>query len=146
MMKNKIYRLLLVMSPLFLLSANTMSNRAKLVVVIKGVSNVGGYIEIGIYNNPKLFPEKNKQFREGRVKAKSPITVYTFEDLAYDDYAVGIYHDENGDRVCNRSMLGIPKEGYCFSKNFKPKFSAPDFSDCSFNLTAPAKIEIDMIY
>lgn len=61
-------------------------------------------------------------------------------------YAVCIYHDENGDDECNKNMFGVPKEGYAFSKNFRPKFSVPDFFDCAFPLKENKTVTIKLVY
>ena len=56
-----------------------------------------------------------------------------------------LYHDENSDGICNRNMLGSPKEGYGFSNNIKPKPSAPSFKDCKFSLTENTVLDIALI-
>ncbi len=62
------------------------------------------------------------------------------------DYAVAIYHDVNGNGKMDKNMLGIPKEPYGFSTNFKPKISAPKFTDCQITVGETAKtISIKLI-
>lgn len=54
-------------------------------------------------------------------------------------YALAVYHDLNANDVMDKNFVGIPKEPYGFSKDFRPKFSAPSFEDCAFELTASGK-------
>ena len=41
-------------------------------------------------------------------------------------YAVSVFHDENRDRNLN-TFLGIPREGFGFSRNPRVRFGAPRF-------------------
>jgi len=72
--------------------------------------------------------------------------IYTFKDLPDGEYAVAIFHDKNSDKICNTNFLGIPKEGYGFSKNFKPRLSSPSFNDCKIDLNSNMSITIKLIY
>lgn len=48
-------------------------------------------------------------------------------------YALSAFIDTNENGKLDKNFIGIPKEPYCFSNNFTPLFTAPEFADCSFN-------------
>ena len=47
-------------------------------------------------------------------------------------YAVSIYHDENADHHFNRSLLGLPEEGYGFSNDAPTPLRAPTLREAGF--------------
>lgn len=60
-------------------------------------------------------------------------------------YALALYHDLNGNDKLDKNLVGIPKEPYGFSKNFRPRFSAPTFEDCAFEVLAEGgKIDVKL--
>jgi len=122
------------------------AQKYNLSVVIEGLKNKEGEIQIGIYNNKESFPEVDKQFKVVTLSAGKFTGTYTISDLPAGEYAIAIFHDENLDKVCNTNFLGIPKEGYGFSNNVRPKLSAPSFDDCKINLKDSASITIRMLY
>ena len=56
--------------------------------------------------------------------------------MDYGDYAIAILHDENASGDMDYRGIGLPKEGYCFSNNAKPRFRAPKFKKTKFVLDA----------
>ncbi|MCP2028502.1 uncharacterized protein (DUF2141 family) [Flavobacterium sp. HSC-32F16] len=56
-----------------------------------------------------------------------------------------MYQDENDNVKCDRNMIGYPREGFGFSKNYKPKLSAPDFEEVKIAVNQYAKISIALI-
>jgi uncharacterized protein (DUF2141 family) len=52
-------------------------------------------------------------------------------DLPPGRYAIIVFHDENDDGRLNKSMLGIPNEGYGFSNNATGFLSAPSFESAA---------------
>ena len=61
------------------------------------------------------------------------------------------YHDENNNGTLDSGLLGIPKEGYCFSTNYRPRLSAPSFRNVAFPFrpdpkTGAMTIPIEMQY
>ena len=64
-----------------------------------------------------------------------------FSDLADGQYAVKVFHDENGNHSLDTNMLGVPSEGYSFSNN-AGSFGPASFKDASFSLQADAQITI----
>ncbi|NOX45863.1 MAG: DUF2141 domain-containing protein [Chlorobi bacterium] len=122
------------------------SQTADLSLTVTGFETISGTINIGLYNKADDFPEENKEYKLIIEEVRDKEFTYTFKDLPLGEYAIALYHDENKDDECNRNFLGIPKEGYGFSKNFKPVFSAPSFDDTKFSLTENKSITINLIY
>ena len=68
--------------------------------------------------------------------------------FAAGDYAVTLFHDEDGSGKFKSNMIGYPLEGYGFSNNVVPQFSAPTFDQCKFHYdgTGWKQIPVKMIY
>jgi len=115
-------------------------------VAITGLKSTDGGIQIGLYNNRESFPHIDEQYKLFYFSVKEFSGIYTIRDLPEGEYAVAIYHDKNSDKICNTNFLGVPKEGFGFSKNFKPRFTSPDFEDCKIDLNTNMSITINLIY
>lgn len=135
---------LLILLSLYGFNTNTTpTNKVK--ITVSNIKTVKGNIEIGIYNNPKSFPEKGKQHKVFTKKVTGKEMSFFINNLAEGEYAIAIYHDKNSDGKCNLNFLGIPKEAYGFSKNFKPIFSKPSFKDCKISIKNNPFIDIKLI-
>lgn len=117
-----------------------------LTVTITNIESISGTINIGLYNNADNFPKEEKEYKLTILEVEAVEFTYTFKDLPQGDYAIALFHDENRDDECNRNFLGIPNEGYGFSNNIKPTFSAPSFADTKFQLEDSKSITISLIY
>jgi len=117
-----------------------------LVITITGLKSTAGGIQIGLYNNKESFPHVDGQYKLFYFNVNDFSGIYTIRDLPGGEYAVAIFHDKNSDKICNTNFLGVPKEGFGFSKNFKPRFSSPDFKECKIDLDSNMTIAIKLIY
>ncbi|MDT0293739.1 DUF2141 domain-containing protein [Mesonia ostreae] len=134
-------------SLLFVLLFNTpLHSNPELDLEITGIKKDAGFIEVGIYNSEEYFLEEGKSFKTYKIPVKNKKASIRISDLPQGNYAITLYHDENEDGKCNMNFLGIPKEPYAFSNNFKPKFSAPSFEDCVFNLKENLSLDIKLIH
>ncbi len=61
-------------------------------------------------------------------------SVQTTFSVEPGEYAIAVYHDQNGNGKMDTRLFGIPKEPYGFSNDFRPMLSAPKFSDCEFSV------------
>jgi uncharacterized protein (DUF2141 family) len=122
------------------------SQSCNLAVTISNLKGSDGEIVFGLYNNKSSFPLLDKQYRLLSTKVKSFSGTYTIKDLPIGEYALAIFHDKNSDSICNTNFLGVPKEGYGFSRNFRPKLSKPTFDDCKFDLKSDTSMTIILIY
>ncbi len=104
---------------------------------IQNIKNTKGTIRIAFYKKGADFPndggityaKETKISQTGEIEAK-------FNDIPLGEYAVAIFHDVNGNKKIDKNVFGIPSEPYGFTRNFKPKFSAPVFSDCNVVFSA----------
>ena len=113
-------------------------------VEIQNVRVLKGAVYITLYRPGKDFPGGNSiDDKKINVASKSVQALFSVEP---GDYAIAVYHDENGNGKMDKRFFGIPKEPYGFSNNFKPLMSAPKFSDCKFSVSNGGKtISIKLI-
>jgi uncharacterized protein (DUF2141 family) len=120
-------------------------------VQLGGFRSNHGTARCSIFNDrdPAAFPSNgDKLFKLAVAPTITNATAEAdFTGLPPGKYAMVCYHDENNNGKFDENMLGMPKEGYCFSNNIKPKFSAPNFDQCAFGYQGGAQsIAITMIY
>ncbi|MCX7548265.1 DUF2141 domain-containing protein [Xanthomarina sp. F1114] len=130
----------------FLLALNLVnSTPPQLTINIENIESVKGEIVIGIYNSEIGFLGEETVLKEYKITVDNTTERFIITDLPIGNYAVSLFHDENSDGICNLNFIGIPKEPYGFSNNFKPKFSAPKFKDCKFSLNKDLVLNIKLI-
>lgn len=100
----------------------------------------GGMISIGLYKIPENFPKKGKAKRIQKKKVLSKKVTFIFENIPAGIYAIAAHHDANENNKVDKNFLGIPKEGYGFSKNVFHTFSAPSFEETSFEVVGDTTI------
>lgn len=130
----------------FLLLFSFLTNKnPQLTINIQDIEPLQGEIMIGIYNSDIGFLGEDTVVKGYSISADKTTKKLIIKDLPTGEYAISLYHDVNSDGVCNRNFMGIPKEPYGFSNNFKPKFSKPKFKDCKFSLDKDLEIHIKLI-
>lgn len=146
MIRNKKFFLF----PLLLLFTSGMQTRAQqhtLQVEVTNIASAKGEIWFALFLGEKGFPEKSENaYRTARVKAEQRIISFTFKELPAGNYALAVFHDENGDGKMNKNMFGVPKEAFGFSNNVKSLLRAPYFKECAFTIPKQQKIEISINY
>lgn len=122
------------------------AQQGQLKITVPNVNKIEGKIQVSLYNTKDRFIRKGQEYNSQTRKVSSNSETFIFKDLPVGTYAVALYHDENSDGKCNTNLIGIPKEGYGFSQNFKPSLSAPKFDDAKFKLEKETEISIKLIY
>ena len=121
------------------------NNNPQLTIHIQNIESTKGKIIIGVFNTDKDFLKEGVAIKNYTISINKSTESIVINDLPKGEYAISLFHDENSDNECNRNFLGIPKEGYGFSNNVKPKFSAPTYEQCKFSLTSDTKLDIRLI-
>lgn len=117
-------------------------------VTVNGLRNNSGQVAVKIFNSSVGFPEKTASVvKSVLITPKNNKAVFTISDLPAGTYAIALMHDENKNTIMDKTMFGVPKEGFGFSQNPKISFSAPSFSDCAFKIDGSNKdLSIKIIY
>ena len=120
---------------------------AELEVEITGVRSANGMVRLALYNDPDKFPKRSGSIAGGDIEAAKGSVVYVFRNLRPGLYAVAIYHDANANKKFDKNSLGLPREGFGFSNDARPVFSAPGFEAAAVTLKAPrTRIKISLAY
>ena len=124
------------------------TNPLQILVTIDNVRSSEGLVTAVLYDDqPEHFLKKGKRLDRTRVEALEGETKLCLEPPGSGDYAIAIYHDENGNKKFDRNFLGIPEEGYGFSNNPGFKFGKPDLEEVLFQTNGTKKeVTVSVIY
>jgi uncharacterized protein (DUF2141 family) len=111
---------------------------------IGGVKSDNGNVCFAIYDKESSFLKFDKVYKFGSQKAVMGNTYIEIEDLPDGEYAVAIFHDENGNKNLDTNMLGIPKEDIAFSIGKMKMFGPPQFDECAFVLSKNLEMSINL--
>jgi uncharacterized protein (DUF2141 family) len=100
---------------------------------VTGLRSAKGMIRVCLTADPKNFP--------GCVDDRHAITrsvpagqrAIRFDALAPGNYAAAVIHDENSNAKLD-TLMGIPREGFGFSRNPRIGFGPPRFAAAEFAL------------
>jgi uncharacterized protein (DUF2141 family) len=127
-------RVLFVALAAALVFAVDPASAARIIVTIDGLHSAQGNVFVGLYASPAKFLQGNQSDATKKVKATTgPITV-AFDNLKPGTYAVGAFHDENGNDHMDTNFLGLPIEGYALSNGVRAMLSKPTFQQASFTV------------
>ena len=107
----------------------------RLDVEIGKLRSAKGVVRICLTADPSNFPACVDDARAVSRSMPASATALSFEGLPVGDYAIAVIHDENGNKKLD-TMLGIPREGFGFSRNPVIRFGPPRFSAARFSLGA----------
>jgi uncharacterized protein (DUF2141 family) len=107
---------------------------ASVEVDLSALRSTRGTIHACLTRIPQHFPncEKDPQ----ALKETVPATQHQlhFSDVPIGRYALSVFHDENSNRKLD-TIVGIPKEGFGFSRNPVIRFGPPRFDKVSIELS-----------
>ncbi len=138
MLSMKNISLILLFLPLLGLSQN------KLTVEVDGVRSSSGNINIAIYNEAEGFLKFDNVFLSDSTSANAGKTELQINNLPNGEYALAVFHDENGNDKLDTNWLGIPKEPIGFSQARMKTFGPPSFKECSFRISSDRAIKINL--
>lgn len=120
------------------------SGTGEIKLIINDTQSNSGVIQVLIFNQADGFPEKPKKaYRALSIPVKNSSIQTTIKGLPPGDYAVSVFHDEDGDGVFKKNSFGLPIDSYGFSNNPTLFFGPPSFSKCKVAVNnKPVLVEI----
>jgi len=109
------------------------AGQTKLTVQVTGVRAAKGEMAVTLYpDDAKRFLAPHSKLARVRAVAQAPMTTACFWLPAPGFYAVSVYHDENANHDFDRTVLGLPAEGFAFSNDPPTPTALPPFKAVRF--------------
>jgi uncharacterized protein (DUF2141 family) len=102
---------------------------------VTGLRSAKGQVLVCMTTRADHFPDcqDDPQARRMKVPAASAGDLKFF-GLPTGNYAIALIHDENGNNKLD-TFMGIPREGFGFSRNPVIRFGPPSFSAAQFSVS-----------
>lgn len=104
---------------------------------LAGLRSARGMIHACLTRNSAHFPDCKSDPASIRVSAPAGSARLHLEHLPPGRYAIAVFHDENSNQNLDK-LVGIPKEGFAFSRNPAIRFRAPRFDEVVIDVPAGA--------
>jgi uncharacterized protein (DUF2141 family) len=120
---------------------------AELRVTVTGLRAPVGNVHLAVFKDPDTFPKDEGVIVEVVTRADAENVQASIGDLRSGQYAIAVYHDENGNREFDTGFFGFPLEGYGFANDARVVFGPPSFEAASVVVNGEdAHITIRMTY
>ena len=125
-----------------------IQQNSQLAVEVDGLRNQQGQVCLSLFATGRGFPSRNTNAVQNQCVAITAIPqLVTFQNLSPGSYAVAVLHDANNDSEFNRNALGIPREGFGFSRNPVIRTGPPEFGDAAILVAGPrTNIQVQLNY
>jgi uncharacterized protein (DUF2141 family) len=118
-------------------SSNTKPTSV-ITVRIEGLRNERGTVYVSLHDNKKSFDDNKGAMQSMQARPKQGTARVVFENVPPGKYALSFIHDENDNKKLDTNWIGIPKEGFGYSKDAMGRFGPPKFDDAVLTIPSGA--------
>jgi uncharacterized protein (DUF2141 family) len=118
------------------------SGRATVIVKITGLHSEKGQVKIAVFNSSETWLGDHPVYKS-TIDVEGQAVVWKINDVAYGDYGIAVFHDENKNGKMDKNFLGIPQEAYGFSNNMRVALGPPKWEKSKFVVKGPT-IEVSI--
>lgn len=115
--------------------------KADLVVQLSNLERGKGTINVALFRTAEDFTDNPYKTLRQKVKTGQSGASLTFESVEPGEYAIAVYQDLNENGELDTNFVGIPKEPYGFSNNYRPTMSSPSFAKAKFELSGDKVVQ-----
>ncbi|MGG6267947.1 DUF2141 domain-containing protein [Leptolyngbya sp. AN03gr2] len=131
-MQKTMFAILIALAGLTIPTITQANTRGNLRIVVDGIRQQQGQVCVSLFAGSQGFPDRgDRAVRAQCVPVGKERTAVAFQNIAVGNYAIAVYHDRNGNGKLDRNFLGIPREGFGFSRNPVVRTRAPRFNEAS---------------
>ncbi len=134
----------LILIAVVMIAATFTFAQSNVEVVVKNIKGKAGILRVVLFDSEDHFLKT--PFKGELVKISGETMTVMFKDLPAGTYAASAVHDENENGKLDRGDMGIPVEGYGFSRDASSTFGPPIFSNASFAVPDTKSISINVQY
>lgn len=125
------------MSALLTTGASPVS---RLDVALDHLRSAKGLVRVCLTSDPVNFPACVDDADAVTLSFSAAQRSFSLPGLSPGDYALAVIHDENGNGRLD-TFVGIPREGYGFSRNAPVRFGPPRFAAARFAVSGETTSE-----
>ncbi|TWT03984.1 DUF2141 domain-containing protein [Reyranella sp. CPCC 100927] len=108
---------------------------ADLDLSVTDLRDANGRVMIAVFNAATTFLKDDQQVAAAILPANGAAVRVVF-DLPPGRYAVSVFHDANRNGKLDSNLVGMPTEGYGFSRGARGTMGPPAFDAAAFDLPA----------
>ena len=125
-----------------------MALSQSLTIEFDNIRNDEGQLIVTVYPSEDIWLDEIDELehyfpKENIVDGKMSVSI---NEMQTGIFGVAMMDDEDEDGEMKYNFLGMPREGYGFSRNFKVKLSKPKFEDCFLEFKNDTTIQIHVQY
>lgn len=124
--------LILILS---IMTSTAGDNSSDIVVQLNNLKQGKGSINVALFRTAEDFTDNPFKTLKQKVRTGQSGASVTFKNIEPGYYAIAVYQDVNDNGEFDTNFVGIPKEPYGFSNNYRPTVSSPSFDKAKFKLT-----------
>jgi uncharacterized protein (DUF2141 family) len=110
---------------------------------LSGLRSAKGVVQLCLTRDAERFPDCGPTAFRTVPAGQSHVRI---DGLPSGAYAIALFHDENRNGRLD-TLVGIPREGFGFSRNPPVRFGAPKFNAARFAITSgDAEQRVDLKY
>jgi len=121
-------------------ASGNRAGTASLEIDVTALRSQKGVIQLCLTRDSAAFPDCSKDASAIRRTLPASNPRIRFTGLAPGIYAIAVIHDANGNAKLD-TMMGIPREGFGFSRNPAIRFGPPSFAAAGFALGTDAETQ-----
>jgi uncharacterized protein (DUF2141 family) len=106
---------------------------ADLEVAVTGLNSTSGRVICRLFTPQSGFPTTGA-LKTVTASIAAGQNSCRFAGIADGTYAVAIAHDANSNGELDRNFIGLPTEGFAFSRNVRPSFGPPSFDSAAVRI------------
>jgi uncharacterized protein (DUF2141 family) len=110
--------------------------KSTITVRIEGLRNDLGTVFVSLHDKKESFKDNKNPVASGQARPGNRSCVVVFENVVPGRYALTFIHDEIDNKKIDKSFIGIPKEGFGFSRDAMGRFGPPSFDDADLAIPA----------
>ena len=127
--------LIITLGSLIFASTAHAAAASTLTAEVGGLRNRNGQLCFSVFSTSQGFPTNSSNAVQKKcVKVTANRMKVAFKQLSPGRYAIAVLHDENNDRQANRNFLGLPTEGFGFSRNPTIVAGPPKFAESAVSV------------
>ena len=135
------------------------ASASELRITLEGIRSQQGTILIGLYDSLQSFARAIElsdeegflndpdRFAAVALRANAAMqSAVVFTNLDPGQYAIILFHDENGNGKLDSNALGVPTEPYGFSNNVRGFLGPPAYQKAVMHVSSDEAVRIALIY